>query len=551
MRPAQVTALPAALIPAVVAAAVTMTEIGRPELWRDELATWTAASRSLPQLWRLLHHTDAVIGPYYLFEHVWMGAFGDSAVAMRLPSALAMTLAAALVALTARFLMARAPGAGQDGDGGHAGLAALAAGVIFAVIPAVTRYGQEARPYAFTALFSALATLALLAALERGAWYRWAWYALALAAAGASSLVTLSVLAGHAVGVVALRWSRGWRTDPDATDATDATDAAAPAALRALAALSRPATGVAACAVLAVAVNAPLILTGHKQAAAQLDSLPHPGLSSLWTVWPQLFSSGPVAVAVAVLAAAGLIAGPAAYRRVCCFALAVAIVPVLVVWVVSHGTVSYWTTRYFIFTLPAWAVAAGTGAAAVAARIRAPWARYGAAAVLVALPLAAGATAQAAVREPLAHNWSTYPAPSGDIPVDYAQAANIIAAHEQPGDGMAFQVSDDDRWQANDGVLYYLGDRPAPRTVFQAQTAQQAGLLTPVDCARPAACLYGTRRIWVVYINHLVRHGLGGTPFQALPPAVTATLHAGGYQVTQTYEAAGITVSLLVSGRPA
>lgn len=540
MRSAKVAAVTAVVIPAVLAAAVTMTEIGRPELWRDELATWTAASRSLPQLWQLLHHTDAVLGPYYLLEHAWMGAFGDSPTAMRLPSALAMAVAAGVVALTARFLVAR-----QDGE--HAGTAALAAGVIFAVIPAVTRYGQEARPYAFTALFSALATLALLAALERGGWYRWAGYALALAAAGASSLVTLSVLAGQAVAVVVLRWDRGWLTDPEASGEPGAPHI--PAAQRALAALSRPATGIAACAVVAVAANAPLILTGHKQAAKQLDALAHPGLSSLWTVWPQLFSSGPVALAVAVLAAAALIAGPVAYRRTCAFALAVALVPVLVVWVVSHGTVSYWTTRYFIFTLPAWAVAAGTGVAAVAARIRASWARYGAAAVLVALPLAAGATAQAAVREPQAHNWSTYPDPSGDTPIDYAQAANIIAAHEQPGDGMAFQISDKNRWQVNDGVLYYLGDRPAPRIVFQAQTAQQAGLLSPVDCAHPAACLYGTRRIWVVYINHLVRNGRGGTPFQALPPAATAALHAGGYRVTQTYHTAGITVSLLVSGR--
>jgi mannosyltransferase len=531
VRPAKVAAAPAVLIPAVLAAAMTMTEIGRPELWRDELATWSAASRSLPQLWRLLHHTDAVLGPYYLLEHLWTSVFGDSATAMRLPSALAMTVAAAVVALIARSLVARQ-------DGGHAGVTALAAGVIFAFIPAVTRYGQEARPYAFTALFSAVATLALLAALERGAWYRWAGYALALAAAGASSLVTLSVLAGHVVAVVALRGGRGWRPDP-----------AAPAVLRALAARFRPATGFAACAVLAVVVDAPLIVTGHNQASSQLDDLAHPGLPALWTLWPQLFSSGPVAVAVAVLAAAGLIAGPATCRRACGFALAVALVPVLAVWIVSHGTVSYWTTRYFIFTLPAWAIAAGTGVAAVAARIRASWARYGVAAVLMALPLAAGATAQAAVREPLAHNWTTYPAPSGDIPIGYAQAADIIGAHEQAGDGMAFQISDDDRWQANDGVLYYLGDRPAPRIVFQALTAQQAGLLTPVDCAHPAACLYGTQRIWVVYINHLVRHGLGGTPFQALPPAATATLHADGYRVTRTYHTAGITVSLLVSGQ--
>jgi hypothetical protein len=45
-----------------------------------------------------------------------------------------------------------------------------------------------------------------------------------------------------------------------------------------------------------------------------------------------------------------------------------------------------------------------------------------------------------------------------------------------------------------------------------------------------------------------VSHGLGGTPFQALPPAATATLHADGYRVRQTYNSYGITVSLLTIG---
>jgi mannosyltransferase len=532
VRPAKVAAaVPAAVIPAILAAAVTTTEVGRPELWRDELATWSAASRPLPQLWRLLHHTDAVLGPYYMAEHVWMSGFGDSATAMRLPSALAVTLTAAVVALIARRLVA-----GFDAE--HANVAALAAGVIFAFIPAVTRYGQEARPYAFAALFSALATLALLAIAGRRTWYRRAGYALALAAAGAASLVTLSVLAGHVIGAVALRGSRGWRPGP-ATRARGLT--------RVL-----PVAAFAACAVAAAALNYPLILAGRQQASSQLDNLTRPGWTALWTLWPQLFSSGPAAVVVLALAAAGLIAGPAAYRRACGFAVAVALVPVLAVWVVSHGTVSYWTTRYFIFTLPAWAAAAGTGVAAVTARARSLAvrygivARYGAAAVLAALPLAAGATAQVAVRQPQAHNWWTYPAPSGDIPLGYAQAADIIAAHEQAHDGIAFQISDDNRWEVDKGVLYYLGDRRAPRTVFEAQTEEQAGLLTPVECTHPAGCLHGTRRVWVVYINHLVRQGLGGTPFQALPPAATAALHAGGYRVEQTYHADGIIVSLLV-----
>lgn len=494
-----------ALGSAVLTAVVAGTEIGRPVLWRDELATWSAASRPVPQIWALLRHTDAVIGPYYLALHAWMSVFGDSAIAMRVPSALAMAGAAAVVALIARRLAG--------------GLAGVAAGVIFALIPAVSRYGQEARPYAFAALFGSLATLALLRALDHPGRWPWARYALAMAAAGASSLVTLSLFAAHALAAFVPR------SDPAASRVVWV-------------------RGFAACAGLAIAIDAPLVIAGHAQAAHQLDGLPHPGHSALVTLWPQLFSSGPAAAVVLLLAASAVMLN-SPYRRAAGFAVVSALVPVLVIWVASHGKVSYWATRYLIFTLPAWAVAAGCGVAALAAFARMPAVRYGMAVVVLALTALAGATAEAAIREPQAHNWWTYPAPSGDIPLGYAQAAGIVAAHEQPGDGVAYQIGDHDRWAVDLGVTYYLRNRQAPRVVFEALTAQQAGLLEPVECGHPARCLFGVRRLWVVYIPHLVRGGRGGTPFQALLPDETAALHSSGFRVRQSYAADGITVDLL------
>ena len=88
----------------MVTAALGLFEIGVPQLWRDELASWSAASRTLPQLWAMLHNIDAVLGLYYLGLHLWMAVFGDSATAMRLPSVIAMAAAAAVVALIGRRL---------------------------------------------------------------------------------------------------------------------------------------------------------------------------------------------------------------------------------------------------------------------------------------------------------------------------------------------------------------------------------------------------------------------------------------------------------------
>ena len=52
---------------AVVAAAISAGWAGRPSLWFDEGATISAsANRTLPELWQLLGHIDAVHGLYYL-----------------------------------------------------------------------------------------------------------------------------------------------------------------------------------------------------------------------------------------------------------------------------------------------------------------------------------------------------------------------------------------------------------------------------------------------------------------------------------------------------
>jgi len=112
-------------VPVVVAAALGVYEIGVPQLWRDEFASWSAAGRTLPQLWAMVHNIDAVLGVYYFGLHLWMAVFGDSATAMRLPSVFAMAAAAGVVALIGRRLA-----------GGAAG---LASGLTFAVIPSVSR----------------------------------------------------------------------------------------------------------------------------------------------------------------------------------------------------------------------------------------------------------------------------------------------------------------------------------------------------------------------------------------------------------------------------
>jgi mannosyltransferase len=514
--------------PMLATAAIGWHGIGAPELWRDELATWQAAGRSVPQLVGMLHHVDAVLGAYYLLLHFWMALFGDSATAMRAPSLIAMTAAAGVVAVTARRL------------GGPT--AGLAAGLVFAVIPSVSRYGQEARPYAFVTFFAALATLLLLRAMERPSGRRWALYALAIAATGASNLLGLCLLAGHA-GCAAIG---SWRPAPGSVGRR-----------------WEVALGFVLAATVGVTLDLPVIIAGRSQTAEQIGGLARPTITALTGqggsslgVWPQLFCSTAVAVAVLVLAAMSL-RGPGG--RASAYSLLTALVPILLLWGVSQGSNSYWYARYLLFTVPAWAVAAGLGISGIGGlgisgigglgisrpgtgeagpRPPARAARGLAVAVIVALIAALGLPDQHAIRTGEAHNWWSYPDPISIRAVDYEGAANVIAAHERPGDGIVFQR--DNRWMVDIGIEYYLRGRPEPKDVFLVRTPAQADRLTAVECADPLRCLRGEPRLWVVYLAR------DPDLFTAIEPGKAAALRAAHYVTARIYHEAGIDVALMV-----
>jgi mannosyltransferase len=534
-------------VPAVVTAALGLYQINVPILWRDELATWSAASRTLPQLWAMVHNVDAVLGLYYLGIHLWMALFGESATAMRLPSVLAMTGAAAVVALTGKRL-----------GGTRVG---LISGLIFAVIPSVARYAQEARPYAFATLFAALATLLLLRAMEQPSWLRWGCYSLAVAAAGASNLIALSVLVAHAAIVATdfcLRTVRIGNEDAPGGGRIIPGGRPEPVQGQPLALLG----WFSLAAIVGVILDAPIVKEGHAQSASQIGQQPVPHVVALFGVinglWPELFASTPVALAVILLAVASVVTLTGARQRVLAgYALAGAILPVLAVWFISQGPDSYWTFRYMLFTVPAWAVAAGLGAAGIAGRLPelrlprfAPAWRPGYAAVATALVVVVAGVSvhdQLLIRKPLAHNLWAFPVVMANgEPVDYRAAAAVIAANQRPGDNIAYQVSDANHYEVDAAIGYYLRGKPIPKAVFQAETPTQADALQPVECIDPSTCLTGTPRIWVVYVDRLAHNPLN--PFSALPGNEAGYLELMGYLTQARYQEDGITVALLTVG---
>jgi|GEM_PF-1908448 len=172
-----------------------------PSYWGDETATISGSTRTLANLWRLVQHIDAVHGSYYLFMHFWLQLAGVSPLTVRLPSAIAVSVAVTLVFVILRKRTNL--------------VSALAATAAFALMPRVIWAAGIGRSYAFTILFGAVLIWLLLRIVEaskpRAAWF----VAYALVASVASLVFVYAILMVAAQGLALLvlktPWSKLWR----------------------------------------------------------------------------------------------------------------------------------------------------------------------------------------------------------------------------------------------------------------------------------------------------------------------------------------------------
>ncbi|MEH0929946.1 glycosyltransferase family 39 protein [Micromonospora sp. CPCC 205558] len=479
--------LPVWLPTALLTLVVTGSGLGSAQLWRDELATWSAATRSPTDLARLAGTIDAATGPYYLLMHGWTTVVGDSTIALRLPAVLAMTVAAGLLAVLGARLVDRRAG--------------LFAGLLFAVLPGTSRYGQEARPYALATMLAVLATLLLVTALRRPSWARWAGYATAVAALGLIHLIALTLLAAHAL-VVLIAWWRG----PAAAGST----APRPDAER-----DRRAWRWLVAVLPAALLATPLLVKARAQQSRQLNwvHLVRPDdLSALPGGVAQSSVVGGLLVGVAALGAARL-------GRRAVLPVSAVLLPVLLLF--AAGTVvPLWVPRYLVFVVPFACLLAGAALAAVAAP---------AALVVVLLAGLLGLPDQAALRR--THEWPR------SAPVDYAGAARVIADGQRPGDAVVY--SPRHSWLFLDlGIEYHLAD--PPRDVLVTEDEVRRGDLWAAECPQPAQCLAGTTRVW------LVVSGRQADPLAAVPDAKGDALRAD-FTVAQVWQRPGLTVALLTT----
>ncbi|MEH0843871.1 glycosyltransferase family 39 protein [Micromonospora sp. CPCC 205711] len=489
------------LTPTLLTLAISLTGIGHAQPWRDELATWSAATRPVRELIRLTGTVDATAGAYYLLMHGWIAGFGASPTALRLPSVLAMAGTAGLTAVLGRRLL-----------GAPAG---LLAGLLLAVLPSTSRYAQEARPYAIASLLAVLATLLLVRALDRPTWARWAGYAAVVVALGLAHLLALSLLAPHAVVVVVAWWrgraAAGLDGSPHSAErpARDEPDPGGPARTGARdGRLLRWPLALLVAGVLLL----PLLSTARGQRSRQLDWIEPARLSDLSALPGAVAESSVVGGLLVGLAALG--AGRVGRRAL--LPGACVLLPVLLLYLAALA-VPLWVPRYLLFTVPFACLLAGAALATVPAP-----------AALAVLTLAGllGLPDQEALRR--AHP------PAGLI--DYRGAAQLVAAGQRPGDAVVY--SPRDGWLFFDlGMAYHLGE-DRPRDALLVRNQRQRGDFWASECARPAECLAGVQRVW------LVVSGRRSDPLAAVGGAKGRTLR-DGFTVERVWPRPGVTVALL------
>lgn len=452
------------VLPAVaLTLAVGVIGIGDRSLWMDEYATWYASTLSAADLLRLLNHIDAVLAPYYLFMHGWIELFGDSSTSLRVPSLLAMAVAAALITLIGRRMFDAGVG--------------VTAGMLFAALPAVSRYGQEARPYAFAIAAAVLATLLLLRALDDPTWRRWGLYALCVTAVGLIHLVAMTVILAHIVVM--------WRAMRGRTDFR---------LLRWFAAL-----GGAITAVL------PLAAKGSQESGA-INWIKADGKAVRQL--PQVVFGSPTVAAlvigVALLAAALL--WFTANRSTVTLLVGWAVLPPVFCYL-TFPLLHFFLHRYLLFTLPAWVLlAAAAGFSVARLRWSSPpaWLSFAGAILVVLTVLYVGVPGQNAVRRD----------PVIGEP-DFRGAAALVSAQMEPGDGITFSTA---VRNGRRSFAYELRGKPQPKDVFVARSSQELGLYGVAECREPGVCLGDTQRLWLVTADPR------GDPYTGMPAPIAALL---------------------------
>jgi mannosyltransferase len=337
------------LVTGLAALVVMSWRLGRPAFWVDESASVLATQRPWREILSLLPGADAPLVPYYFLlkfltdvgSQLVPGLNAHPEVMYRWPSAVAAALS---VGLLSAWLARRAsPRLG------------LAVGAVLLLMAGLSRYGQEARPYAFTVLAAVASTVLWGRLMDDADRRRGLFYALSVVALVCTHLLCVTVVIAH---LVAAAW-----TAPSGRRLSDV----------------RGTVLFAALGVLLVSPFAFLAAT-HAHGPSSVKPLT-PAL--IWSTLSDLFTvSGPAMPGIGVLFVLALLGLSRARwgddTRIARTAVAWALVPLMVLLPFALLRPGLLRVRYVVFTIPGWAILAGLGVLTLAELARRVSARLGA-----------------------------------------------------------------------------------------------------------------------------------------------------------------------------
>jgi mannosyltransferase len=450
------------ILPPVAMFAIALWRITGPSYWRDEAATMTAVQRPFPGLLRMMGHVDAVHGVYYMIIWVVVRLGGSGELVTRLPSAVAMACAAAAVAALGRRLVS--PRAG------------LAAGLLFAALPQISLYAQDAREYAGVTALAAAGSYLLVRALAEPGRRRLRWlagYAVCIGLMGSLNVFSLLLVGAHAI-TVAVAAARACRRDGGRA-----------------AGLSL-AAGWLAAAAGAFVLASPILALGIAQRGT-LSWITTPPLAGTIEGLRKLIGPAPMLLALFLAIALGVVLDALTRRPLraswppdlLALCLPWLLLPPAVLIGVSYASPVY-TFRYVLFCAPAAALLGGAGLAALVLPSPPSALAWVPAVVALAVVAAFGVPTQLAVRKPDGHG------------TNIRKANAIVARSRRPGDAVLYLGNDSKYFPAA-----YPGGFAKLDDIGQAKTPSQAGNL--VGARLPARVirerLAHIRRLWLVRLG--------------------------------------------------
>jgi mannosyltransferase len=517
--PASVGRAPLRTAWSIGAAATLLALLGSwiPSLWGDEAASVLSAQRSLPSLFRMLGHVDAVHGTYYVGLHVWVHVFGTSPFAVRFPSAVAVGLGAVAVVLLAQRL------------GGPR--LALMTGLVYCLLPRVTYMGEETRAYAFDAAIAAWLLLLLvdlvrreLSPTGRAGRIRWLVYGALLTLGIYAFLYMALFLVVHALILASARVPRStWRRW--LVTAGSAVVAASPVVVFSILERSQVAFLASRNTTSFPSLSVGLWFTSWWVAVAAWTLIAVAAFGWIRRIArraAQVIDAAPVTGARAVATVRRRASGPQPSAEVVAFTWL--LVPAILL-LASTLVVADFSGRYLSMSAPAAALAIGIGIDRLASR------RVGFGIAATAVVLALCVPTYLSQRTPFAKNQS-----------DWAEISATVAAHDAPGQAVVFDESTRPSKRPRLAYRTYphgftgLADVTLSTPYWETDTWHDAALTVPQ--ALSAGRLNGYTTVWLIEYatpSHVDSYG-------------RAALEAAGFSVSASYRTHRAVVLELIHG---